>query len=167
MSDPHGTFSATIGSQRVRLPIVPIADDLAISLMMTIDLGVSFTVTVTAAADLARLLAPARPDVVVSVATLGIPVAYEVSRALGLDDYLIVQKSPKIHLRDALREPVTSRAKPGGKPSLTAPCWSAPWGLFRSSSRRPAAAGSRKFHRLGQFARIRTTSRMACRHMTH
>jgi adenine/guanine phosphoribosyltransferase-like PRPP-binding protein len=111
VSDAHGTYRATIGSQRVHLPIVPIADDLAISLMMTIDLGVSFTAT--AAAELAGLLKPAGPQVVVSVATLGIPVAYEVSRALGLDDYLIMQKSPKIHLRDALREPVTSITSSG------------------------------------------------------
>lgn len=70
--------------------------------MMTIDLGVRFTAV--AAAELARVLSPARPQLIVSVATLGIPVAFEVSRCLGLDDYLILQKSPKVHLRDCLRE---------------------------------------------------------------
>lgn len=39
---------------------------------------------------------------------MGIPVAIEVSRALGLDDYVILQKTPKIHLADALAEPVRS-----------------------------------------------------------
>ena len=55
-----------------------------------------------------RLLRPERPDIVASAATLGIPVAIEVSRALGLDDYLILQKTPKIHLGDALAEELRS-----------------------------------------------------------
>ena len=47
-------------------------------------------------------------DIVASVATMGIPLAIEVSRALGIDDYLIFQKTPKIHLADAISEPVKS-----------------------------------------------------------
>ena len=39
---------------------------------------------------------------------MGIPVAIEVTRSLGLDDYLILQKTPKLHLRDAISEPVRS-----------------------------------------------------------
>jgi len=96
------TYRAAIGSQHADLPIVALDDEQAIALMMTIDLGVRFTAV--AAAELARVLSPARPQLIVSVATLGIPVAFEVSRCLGLDDYLILQKSPKVHLRDCLRE---------------------------------------------------------------
>jgi adenine/guanine phosphoribosyltransferase-like PRPP-binding protein len=103
---PPATYRATVGSQQVDLPIVPLDGQRAISLMMTIDLGVRFTSV--AAAELAAALASAGPERVVSVATLGIPVAFEVSRCLGLDDYLILQKSPKIHLKDCLREPVDS-----------------------------------------------------------
>ena len=106
-----GSYRAAVGSQHADLPIVPLTDDLAIALMMTIDLGVGFTAT--AGAELARLLAPARPECVASVATLGIPVAVEVTRALGLDDYLILQKTAKIHLRDARREPVESITSSG------------------------------------------------------
>ncbi len=43
-----------------------------------------------------------------SVATMGIPLAIEVSRALGLDDYVILHKTPKIHLGDSFAEPVRS-----------------------------------------------------------
>ena len=39
---------------------------------------------------------------------MGIPLAIEISRSLGLDDYLILQKTPKIHLQDAIAEPVKS-----------------------------------------------------------
>jgi adenine/guanine phosphoribosyltransferase-like PRPP-binding protein len=106
-----GSYRVTVGSQHADLPIVPLGDDLAIALMMTIDMGVRFTAT--AGAELARLLGPARPECVASVATLGIPVAVEVTRALGLDDYLIVQKTAKIHLRDGLREPVESITSSG------------------------------------------------------
>jgi adenine/guanine phosphoribosyltransferase-like PRPP-binding protein len=107
------TYCATIGSQRAELPIVPLDGERAIALMMTIDLGVQFTTV--AAAELARVLAPARPERVVSIATLGIPVAFEVSRCLGIDDYLILQKSPKVHLRDCLREPVESITSTGSQ----------------------------------------------------
>jgi adenine phosphoribosyltransferase len=105
MSAPR-SHRTTIGSQTVDLPLVPVADDCSIALLIAVDMGVHFGEV--AGQELAGLLAPARPDVVVSVATMGIPLAIEVSRALGLDDYLIVHKTPKIHLGDSLAEPVRS-----------------------------------------------------------
>jgi adenine phosphoribosyltransferase len=39
---------------------------------------------------------------------MGIPLAIEVSRSLGLDDYVILHKTPKIHLGDSFAEPVRS-----------------------------------------------------------
>jgi adenine/guanine phosphoribosyltransferase-like PRPP-binding protein len=97
-------YVATVGTQSVSLPLIPLSDELAIALLMTIDMGVGFIAQ--AGRDLADVLAPAQPECIVSMATLGIPVALEVSRALGLDDYLILQKTPKVHLRDSLRTPV-------------------------------------------------------------
>ena len=104
--DAVGRYRTRIGAQEVDLPLVPIADDLAIALLITVDHGVRFAEQ--AGTELAELLAPYDADVVVSVATMGIPLAIEVTRALGLDDYLILQKTPKIHLQDAISEPVTS-----------------------------------------------------------
>jgi len=103
---PVGTYSTFIGSQELKLPLVPIAEDLAIALLITVDYGVSFSAK--AGAEIAELLAPYDVDVVASVATMGIPLAIEVTRSLGLDDYLIFQKTPKIHLKDAIDEPVKS-----------------------------------------------------------
>ncbi|MCW6510292.1 phosphoribosyltransferase family protein [Lichenifustis flavocetrariae] len=100
-----------VAGLRIDLPIVPIKPDFAISLMMIIDLGVRFGAHV--GQKLAERCAPLRPDVVVGAATLGIPVAIEVSRALGLDDYVILQKSPKIHLGDALTERISSITSKG------------------------------------------------------
>jgi adenine/guanine phosphoribosyltransferase-like PRPP-binding protein len=68
-----------------------------------------------AGADLADLVRDDEPEIVVGAATLGIPVAIEVSRALGLDDYLILQKTPKIHLDDALTERLESITTTGAQ----------------------------------------------------
>jgi len=106
------TYTVDIAGEPVTLPIVPINQKLAISLLMVIDMGVRFGERIGKA--LAARLGPLKPDVVVGAATLGIPVVIEVSRALGLDQYVIAQKSPKIHLADALvqeLESVTSAGK--------------------------------------------------------
>jgi adenine phosphoribosyltransferase len=96
---------------RLDLPIVAIKPDFAISLMMVIDLGVKFGEHV--GVKLAEKLAYLKPDIIVGAATLGIPVAIEVSRALDLDRYVILQKSPKIHLGDALVQNITSITSKG------------------------------------------------------
>jgi adenine/guanine phosphoribosyltransferase-like PRPP-binding protein len=99
-------YATTVGSQRVELPLVALNDELTIALLICVDLGVAFAET--AGRELAELMRPARPDIVVSVATMGIPLAIEASRALGLDDYVILHKTPKIHLGQAWSEPVSS-----------------------------------------------------------
>jgi adenine/guanine phosphoribosyltransferase-like PRPP-binding protein len=106
MVEPAGIYPTQVGSQRLDLPIVPIGDDLAIALLITVDQGVAFTAT--AGAEIAKLLGDEEIDIVASVATMGIPLAIEVTRGLGLDDYVILQKTPKIHLADAIDEPVKS-----------------------------------------------------------
>jgi len=100
------TYRAHIGSQAADVPIVRLDDDLAIALFVCVDHGVGFTER--AGKELAQLLEPAGPEMVVSVATMGIPLAIEVSRSLGLDDYLILHKTPKIHLGDQVSEPLRS-----------------------------------------------------------
>jgi adenine/guanine phosphoribosyltransferase-like PRPP-binding protein len=100
------TYSTTVGSQAVELPLVALSDDLTIALLICVDLGVAFAEV--AGRELAELMRPARPEIVVSVATMGIPLAIEASRALGFDDYVILHKTPKIHLGETWSEPVNS-----------------------------------------------------------
>jgi adenine/guanine phosphoribosyltransferase-like PRPP-binding protein len=100
------TYSTTVGSQAVDLPLVPLSDDLTIALLICVDHGVAFAEI--AGRELADLMRPFAPEIVVSVATMGIPLAIEASRALGLDDYVILHKTPKIHLGETWAEPVTS-----------------------------------------------------------
>ena len=100
LEEPPASYLAQVGSQQVALPVVPVSPDLSIALMMVIDHGVRFAET--AGRELAAHFVHAAPDIVVAPATLGIPVAIEVTRALGLDDYVILQKTRKVHLADAL-----------------------------------------------------------------
>ena len=83
-----------------------LGEDLALALIITVDMGVKFMER--AGAELAEVLRPYDVDIVVTVATMGIPVAVEVTRHLGLDQYVILHKTPKIHLADAISEPVRS-----------------------------------------------------------
>lgn len=100
------TYSTMVGSQSLELPLVPLSDELTIALLICVDLGVHFAET--AGRELAELMAPFEPDIIVSVATMGIPLAIEASRALGIDDYVILHKTPKIHLGEEWAEPVVS-----------------------------------------------------------
>lgn len=104
-------YRVSIAGKDESLPIVALNEHIAIALMITVDLGVAFGERVGRA--LATLLHPLRPDIVLGAATMGIPVAVEVSRALGLDRYVIAQKSPKIHLADAFVSKVKSITSSG------------------------------------------------------
>lgn len=108
---PAQVWPLVVAGFPVELPIVPIRPDFAISLMMVIDLGVRFGEHV--GRRLAERLAPLQPDIVVGAATLGIPIAIEATRALQLDHYVILQKSPKIHLGDARVQTITSITSKG------------------------------------------------------
>ncbi len=100
------TYSVDIGAQHVELPLVSLNEDLALALLITVDMGVAFMST--AGAELADILRPYKVDIVATVATMGIPVVVEVTRHLGLDQYVILHKTPKIHLADAVSESVRS-----------------------------------------------------------
>lgn len=99
-------YPVEVGSQPIELPIVPLSDDLAIALLITVDVPLSFIEQ--AGAELADQLRPHGPEVVVTAATLGIPVAWATARALGLDTIVVLHKTPKTHLSDALVEPLSS-----------------------------------------------------------
>ncbi len=100
------SYSVDIGTQSIDLPLVALSEQLTLALLITVDVGVGFLAL--AGEELAEQLAPYDIDVVATVATMGIPIAHEVTRALGLDQYVVLHKTPKIHLADAVSEPVRS-----------------------------------------------------------
>ena len=103
---PDRTYTTTVGSQTVELPLIALNDELTIALLICVDMGVEFAET--AGQELAEVMGPFEPEIIVSVATMGIPLAIEASRAMGLDDYVILHKTPKIHLGETWSEPVVS-----------------------------------------------------------
>ena len=109
MSDPAvytDRYPVTVGTQPIDLPLVALADDLAIALLITVDVPISFIEQ--AGVELAERLAVYRPEIIVTAATLGIPVAWATARALGHDTIVVLHKTPKTHLDDALVEPLSS-----------------------------------------------------------
>jgi len=106
MSGQVGTFLANIGSQQLELPVTTLSPDLAVALLITADLELK--VISKAAQELAVVLSESPVDIVATAATMGIPLAIEVTRALGLDRYLVLHKTPKTYLQDALTEDVKS-----------------------------------------------------------
>ena len=102
----RSTYRVAVGSQEVDLPLVALSPELTLALLITVDLGVEFLRR--AGEELAEILRPYDVDIVATVATMGIPVAIDVTRALGLDQYVILHKTPKIHLADAVSERVRS-----------------------------------------------------------
>ena len=100
------TYSTEIGTQHVELPVAPLNDQLALALLITVDMGVKFMSQ--AGKELADILRPYDVDIVATVATMGIPLVVEVTRHLGLDQYVILHKTPKIHLADPVSEQVRS-----------------------------------------------------------
>ena len=90
------TTTVALGSQSIELPLVRISDELTIALFMTIDTPIP--VLTRACGELAEVLADLKPEVIATAATLGIPVAFEVARELGLDEVVVLQKSNKVHL---------------------------------------------------------------------
>lgn len=99
-------YPIAVGSQPIDLPLVPLSDELAIALLITVDVPMSFIER--AGVELAERLAPHEPEVIATAATLGIPIAWAVARALGHDELVVLHKTPKIHLTDALTEPLSS-----------------------------------------------------------
>lgn len=108
MNQPTFTdrYPTDVGSQHIELPLVPLSDQLTIALLITVDVPLSFIEQ--AGQELAERLRPHGPEVVATAATLGIPIAWATARALGHDELVVLHKTPKTHLADALVEPLSS-----------------------------------------------------------
>ena len=102
----NNTYVTQVGSQTLNLPVVDLSETLTIALLITVDHGVSFAGV--AGEELAKQLGDLKIDIIVSVATMGIPLDIETTRALNLDDYVILHKTQKIHLADGEWETVKS-----------------------------------------------------------
>jgi adenine/guanine phosphoribosyltransferase-like PRPP-binding protein len=78
----------------------------------------SFAVQKALAGDLARLLAPLEPEVVVGLPTLGLSLAADVADALGHSRYVALGTSRKFWYLDELSVPLSSITTPGQRKHL-------------------------------------------------
>jgi len=99
------TYSVDIGTQRVDLPLVALNEQLALALLITVDMGVEFMSR--AGAELAEII-----DLTTLTSWRRSPRWASrspwKSRVTRLDQYVILHKTPKIHLADAISETVRS-----------------------------------------------------------
>lgn len=105
------SHTVDIAGVTAELPILPVGPRLAIASFVMLDQTTAMIAHIGRA--LAARLNGLGADIVVGAATLGIPVAIETARALGLERFVIAQKSPKFYLRDALEEKVRSVTSTG------------------------------------------------------
>ena len=96
-------YSLKVAGLERTLPFVDISDELAYASFVVI----SNTELVSAAAPLiAGMIGDC--DAVLTAEAKGIALAYEVSRCLGLKDFIVARKSEKSYMKDPLMIPVKS-----------------------------------------------------------
>ena len=107
------TFAAPLGDHQLMLPIRPLPEGGrgVASLILN---QASFPVLDALADDVARKLRPFRPDIVVAVPTLGLPLAEAVARRLGHARMVPLGNSRKFWYEDSLSVPMSSITTPGG-----------------------------------------------------
>ncbi len=113
---PHeGSYIATLPDGRqLALPIRPLPDGERALASLIINQA-SFAVQDALAAELARLLAPYDPDIVVGLPTLGLTLAAAVARQLGHPRYVPLGTSRKFWYDDRLSVPLSSITTPDAK----------------------------------------------------
>nr|WP_325253335.1 phosphoribosyltransferase [Amylibacter sp.] len=105
------TYAVPFGEHRILLPIRALNDGVrgVASLILN---QASFTVLDALADGLAALLTPYKPDVIVAVPTLGLPLAEAVARRLGHSRLIPLSTSRKFWYDDALSVDMSSITSP-------------------------------------------------------
>jgi adenine/guanine phosphoribosyltransferase-like PRPP-binding protein len=107
-------YPAELGDgQQLLLPIRVLPGDGTRAVASLIINQASFAVEDVLAEQLARLLAPFGPQVVIGVPTLGLPLANNVARRLGHSRMVALGTSRKFWYEEALSEPISSITSPG------------------------------------------------------
>ena len=104
--------------RQLALPLRVLPGDGTMAVASLILNQASFAVEDALADALAGLLAPSRPEVIVGVPTLGLPLAANVARRLGHARIVPLGTSRKFWYRDELSMPLKSITTPGGGKTL-------------------------------------------------
>ena len=97
------TYELKVAGLTRQLPICKVDDKLDIAAFIMFG---DVELTVKSAEELVKL-APEH-DVIITAEAKGIPLAYEMSRQLGVNKYLIARKSPKLYMKNPISVSVKS-----------------------------------------------------------
>lgn len=93
----------TIAGLKRQLPLCRITDDLYIGAF------IMFSDVEITKASAEQLLAKAPEfDVIITAESKGIPLAYEMARQKGIDDYIVARKGPKLYMQNVITTEVDS-----------------------------------------------------------
>lgn len=96
-------YEMTIAGLKRQLPLCKITDDLYIGAF------IMFSDVEITKASAEQLLAKAPEfDVIITAESKGIPLAYEMARQAGTDDYIVARKGPKLYMQNVITTEVDS-----------------------------------------------------------
>ena len=93
----------TIAGLKRQLPLCPINDELYIAAFIMFS-----DVEITKAAAEELLKRSPEFDVIITAESKGIPLAYEMARQAGTDDYIVARKAPKLYMQNVISTEVNS-----------------------------------------------------------
>ncbi len=93
----------TIAGLKRQLPLCKITDDLYIGAFIMFS---DVEITKACAAELLKI-AP-EFDIVITAESKGIPLAYEMARQAGMNDYIVARKAPKLYMNNVITTEVDS-----------------------------------------------------------
>lgn len=93
----------TIAGLKRQLPLCPINDELYIAAFIMFS-----DVEITKATAEELLKRSPEFDVIITAESKGIPLAYEMARQAGTDDYIVARKAPKLYMQNVISTEVNS-----------------------------------------------------------
>ncbi|HKM28094.1 MAG TPA: phosphoribosyltransferase family protein [Anaerovoracaceae bacterium] len=96
-------YEMTIAGLKRELPLCPINEDLYIGAFIMFS-----DVEITKAAATELLKKAPEFDVIITAESKGIPLAYEMARQAGIDDYVVARKRPKLYMENVVTINVNS-----------------------------------------------------------
>lgn len=96
-------YEMTIAGCKRQLPLCKINDGLYIGAFIMFS-----DVEITRASAAALLEKAPEFDVIITAESKGIPLAYEMARQAGIDDYIVARKGPKLYMQNVITTEVDS-----------------------------------------------------------
>ncbi len=99
----NNVYTMEIAGLKRNLPLFPVSDDLYIAAFIMFG-----DVEITKACAEELLKKAPEHDIMITAASKGIPLLYEMARQSGANNYIIARKSPKVYMKDIVSVEVNS-----------------------------------------------------------